>query len=713
MRVKKLLVIALVAMTGIHVFAEEKTDGRWIAYPGDYGIWWGNRAQARRLKWCNRMTPTWPLYAPYPCVTFSKTVPMLAQPETVEIVADGSYTVGCSTTRVAEPGARLGKFTIPAGTNVTFHVRVYNDARPPSIRVKGHLFASDDTWRASWNRADDVAVETMTGDGDTPPGLVKFPVKPMEPVKAWRDEKGRLFADFGRETYGYLKLRDVRGKGALKIVYAESLAEAMAEEFDTKDDYKTVLDGWELITVDTAGKNELEIRRDYPAGFRYICVRPWEGSDVVVGSIAMDYEWKPVKLRGAFRCDDDELNRIWEVSARTLELTRREVMVEGVKRDHWVWSGDAVQNFLMEYYSAADYAGVKHTLWNLRGKEPVVQHLNGIMDYSWYWFDAVAKYYLYTGDGTFLKQVYPRMRSFLEWGIGRLDANGRPHDRPGDWMFIDWAPGPLHNTGGVTAFEQMLFVRALESTATVAEFVGATDDAEAYRSRAAKLRAEVKPLFWNDEKGCLMHLLKDDGKLDEQVTRYPNMFGLFFGYFKPDEAERVAKNVILNDKVMRIVTPYMRFYELEALCSLGRQSEVMKEMKSYWGDMLRLGATSFWELYDPEQKGEEHYAMYGRDFGRSLCHAWGASPLYLLGRYYLGVEPTKPGYAEYMVKPTLGGLKWMEGRVPTPHGDIEVRVDGEMLTVKGVKGCTGKVVFNGRTHVVRGDETLKVKVGAP
>lgn len=41
--------------------------------------------------------------------------------------------------------------------------------------------------------------------------------------------------------------------------------------------------------------------------------------------------------------------------------------------------------------------------------------------------------------------------------------------------------------------------------------------------------------------------------------------------------------------------------------------------------------------------------------------------------------------AEYTVKPALGGLQWMEGKVPTPHGDIEVCVDGKTLTVKGVK----------------------------
>lgn len=44
--------------------------------------------------------------------------------------------------------------------------------------------------------------------------------------------------------------------------------------------------------------------------------------------------------------------------------------------------------------------------------------------------------------------------------------------------------------------------------------------------------------------------------------------------------------------------------------------------------------------------------MYGRKFGKSLCHAWGASPIYLLGKYYLGIKPTSAGYATYLV------VKW-------------------------------------------------------
>nr|WP_315424300.1 hypothetical protein [uncultured Pedobacter sp.] len=37
-----------------------------------------------------------------------------------------------------------------------------------------------------------------------------------------------------------------------------------------------------------------------------------------------------------------------------------------------------------------------------------------------------------------------------------------------------------------------------------------------------------------------------------------------------------------------------------------------------------------------------------------------------------GVQPTSPGYENYAIEPNLGGLAWMEGKVPTTNGDISV-----------------------------------------
>ena len=163
----------------------------------------------------------------------------------------------------------------------------------------------------------------------------------------------------------------------------------------------------------------------------------------------------------------------------------------------------------------------------------------------------------------------------------------------------------------------------------------------------------------------------------------------------------------------------MRFYELEALCAMGEQSYVLKEMKDYWGGMLKLGATSFWEEYNPTKKGDEHLAMYGRKFGKSLCHAWGASPLYLLGKYYLGVKPTSAGYATYTIEPILGGLQWMEGKVPTPNGEISIHCSTTQVKVRAKEGTgalrlKSKIKPSGTGIVVKemGNEGYEIEIKA-
>ena len=673
---KKLFVLAGL-LASVNLLAGQ--EARWIWYPGDYGIWWGNEIQSQRLQWGGRLTPFWPLYEPHSRVLFRRAVHLTAD-EPLEIGADGHATV-CwhSPSGYHEGSAILGKFTLPKDATA-IEIKIQNNDRPPSVWVKGPHLVSDSEWKVGWTTTwdtdDDLPADSSARFTDplTPPGLTRLPVERKNPVWSRETHGNGLLADFGEETYGYLRFKDIRGKGAVRVIYAESESEALA--VDLANTKPGALDGWEMLMLEEGA----EMRRDIAHGFRFVHVIPVDG-EVSVGALAMDRETKGLPVRGSFRCSDAELNEIWDVSVRTLELTCREVFIEGIKRDHWVWSGDAVQSFLMNYYVFGDYDGCRDTLWTLRGKDPVKCHLNRIMDYTVDWFDAVEKYRLYSGDPYIARQVYPRMKTLLEFALGRLDAAGRPVDRPGDWMFIDWAPEPLHNTGGVTAFEQILLVRALEATAALAKEVGAADDANAYLARAKKLRDEIVPRYWNEEKGGLLHLMKADGSLDEQLTRYPNMFGLFYGYFDEAKRARVVKDVLLNDNVLKIQTPYMRFYELESLCSLGMQETVTKEIKSYWGGMLNLGATSFWELYNPSEKGVAHYAMYGRRYGKSLCHAWGASPTYLLGKYYLGVTPTQPGFAAYEVKPNLGGLEWIEGDVPAPFGRIHVKFDKKSVSV--------------------------------
>ena len=84
----------------------------------------------------------------------------------------------------------------------------------------------------------------------------------------------------------------------------------------------------------------------------------------------------------------------------------------------------------------------------------------------------------------------------------------------------------------------------------------------------------------------------------------------------------------------------MSFYLLLALQKTG-MLDAADKMWDMWRKMLENNMTTCVENYTDE---------------RSDCHAWGAVILYALPAVYLGILPTKPGFAEYGQKKDLGRL---------------------------------------------------------
>ena len=146
----------------------------------------------------------------------------------------------------------------------------------------------------------------------------------------------------------------------------------------------------------------------------------------------MLYEYSDVKQRGTFTCSDELINKIYDVSKYTLQLNT-EFFIDGIKRDRWIWSGDAYQSYLMNYYSYFDDPTVTRTIMALRGKDPVTSHINTILDYTFYWFISIYDYYLYTGNKNFIEQFYPRMQTMMEYCLNRRNKDGLIEGKAGNW----------------------------------------------------------------------------------------------------------------------------------------------------------------------------------------------------------------------------------------------------------------------------------------
>lgn len=652
----------------------------WIWYPGDFEIVLANKMQNRRTERGTFFPVFWKIDSHYVLMDFHKVFDVPTE-ETVDIYVEGEYHVKLDG-KAFEGSPK--QIVVPAGKH-KINIKVFNQANVPAIYVKGKAIVSDASWLVTFEdkewidetgKASDISATKWLNAGswnfNSPtqlPSQFALPVREQKAISTVKGENSML-VDFGKETFGFIQLNGLSGKGKLSVYYGESEEEALSTEHcETLD----------RVDVNNTEKKD-EIMKLSKA-FRFVNVQYDEG--MTLDSVSMLYEYADVKERGSFTCNDAEINRIYDVSKYTFELNTREFFIDGIKRDRWIWSGDAYQSYLMNYYLYFDSETVKRTTYALRGKDPVTGHINTIMDYTFYWFLGIYDYYLYTGDKKFIAQNYDRMKTLMDYVLARRNKDGLMEWMTGDWIFIDWAEG-LSKKGEVS-FEQLLLARSLETMALCANIADDKDAEAQYNSLAADMRNKLFSIYWNDTKQALVHS-RVDGQQTENVTRYANMFSIFFDYFNAEQKQHVKTSVLLNDDIQKITTPYMRFYELEALCALGEQNYVLSEMKDYWGGMLKLGATSFWEEYNPAKQGAEHYAMYGRKFGKSLCHAWGASPLYLLGKYYLGVKPTAPGYQKYVVEPNLGGLEWMQGKVPTPQGEIELKVTNTTVEVKAPAG---------------------------
>ncbi len=708
---KKVFILFMLISLGAELNAQNKAT--WIWYPGDFEVWLSNKMQNRRTERAAFFPPFWRMDNHYVLIDFHKVFDVPAE-EQVELYVEGRFNVKIDGKGISGYPRTI---TMPAGKH-KLSLKVFCQDRVPAIFVKGKTVVSDSSWLvtyedkewidASGKASDQSGTQWLSAGSwnfdspSAPPSKFTLATSPQPAAKVEKTAGG-LLVDFGKETFGYIKLEGLKGQGRVSIYYGKSKEEALATE---------TCETLDFLDIDLAQKKDT--LTSLTKAFRFVNVK--FDSGISLDKVSMLYEYLPVADKGDFRCSDAEINKIYDVSKYTFHLNTREFFIDGIKRDRWIWSGDAYQSFLMNYYLLFDSPSVTRTLLALRGKDPVSSHINTIMDYTFYWFLGINDYYLYTGDKKFIEQFYPRMQSLMEFCLARRNANGLMEGLPGDWVFIDWADG-LSKQGAVS-FEQLLLARSLETMATCANIVNDKEGAGKYEKLAADLKTRLFSIYWNDQKQALVHSMVD-GKQTDNVTRYANMFGIFFDYFNEQQKQGVKQHVLLNDKIQKITTPYMRFYELEALCAMGEQKHVLTEMKDYWGGMLKLGATSFWEEYNPSKKGAEHYAMYGRPFGKSLCHAWGASPLYLLGKYYLGVKPLSPGYASYLVEPVLGGLKWMDGKVPTPSGDVKVYCSTKEVRVKGVAGTgilriKSRVKPSGQGIEVKslGNQTYEIGIGS-
>ena len=633
---------------------------KWIWYPGDFECYHHTLLSCRRQeKGCD-----------YPCVW------RLSRPEAsvrfrarFTAARAGAFTVYARGKGMVRFGGRLWRVNdaeIPYGAGEhEVCVELYNLETFPAVFVESEALVTDGRWLADAYDADPVpaACEPAFCAKNDDPAVFPFAYEPLEPVGS-EEVSGGVLIDYGREVFGPVRVELPPGAEAL-LVYGESREEAL-------DPAQALL--WERLTAADA--------EERPArAFRYLFL---QGAAAGAARVTARLEYLPIPDRASFSSDTPGLDAIWETCVRTFHLNTREFFLDGIKRDRWVWSGDAYQSFMIARYLYHDPSVTERTITALLGKPPYSLHVNTINDYSAYLIIAVWEHFAATGRRAFLARIWKNLKALYAFILSRLDARGYAVWRPGDWIFIDW--GELDKEGAHCA-EQILLWRAHLCMGLLSQAMGETGD---FVARAKALRESVLRDFWDGEKGALIDSAESGRRF---VSRQTNVLAVLFDFVEGRALESVIARALLDPALPAITTPYFKFYELLALCKIGRIETAQAYILSYWGGMLEAGATSVWEAFDPAQSGAAHYAMYGSPYGKSLCHAWGSGPILLLCRYCAGVEPCAVGAARFRVAPQPGLFSAFRAEIPVRDGAVELVYEKPACTVRAT--VSGGVFFDG------------------
>ncbi|HBA68390.1 MAG TPA: alpha-L-rhamnosidase [Lachnospiraceae bacterium] len=526
----------------------------------------------------------------------------------------------------------------------------------PSVYIKGNVIYSDKTWQAE----DYGAAPVMAGYSnhftreEQNPSVWIYREKIYLPVSAEVCGDGILYG-FETELTAVLEITYKKGYRPLRVYCGESREEAL----DREHCYYS----WEP---------EPDTGRCPRCAVRYAYIPDCGEEEVEIKAV---HQYVDIPVRARFVSSDKLINRIWSVAEHTFSLCSGIFFIDGIKRDKWIWGGDAYQSFFVNQYLMADADINRRTLLALRGNDPMTTHINTILDYTLYWILSIKIHHEAYNDLEFLEQVFPKMCSLMEFCESQLDGHGFIVGRKGDWIFIDWAD--LDKEGALCA-EQMLFAECYKTMAVLGRCLGKeTAVYTAYEKKYELLKNNINAFYWNSEKGAYIDSFSS-GK--NHVTRHGNIFAILFQIADKEKQEQIVENVLHNDAVPQITTPYFKFFEMDALCKMGYLEEVLIRIRQYWGGMLERGAVTFWEEYDPDVPEAEQYDMYGDKFGKSLCHAWSASPIYLLARYFVGLEITDPVKGGYELHPHLEYFDSLDCILPVGDKNIHVVWDGKELT---------------------------------
>jgi hypothetical protein len=485
--------------------------------------------------------------------------------------------------------------------------------------------------------------------------------------------------DFGREVVGRpVLVIDAPQGGVLRIAYGESL---------------------ELQYVDTfvlrAGVQELSPFGRRACRFMQLTFMATP-EPIAVQSLSFFNQHYAFSKDSKWESDDEALNRIWSISRYTTLMNSHDHLEDCPWREKALWVADAVVMGKVIYHLFGDTALLRKCL--LQGAR--IQNEDGsipgtgpernamlLPDFCAHWLLGVRDYYRYSGDQDLLKELLPVLHRLMGWFAAERDGSGLIGNavRPGWFCFIDWTTH-IDRRDKVSAIS-MLYYAAAKAMEELCEAAGEQEAAAAYAETHHTLGDAIRGHLWLEEKGAYSDCM-DGEEVSSHLSLQTNFLAAWCGLMSPSEMTAFIETYYDTGKLVEIKGAFFQHIVLEVLAGLGMTGRALSLIRSFWGAMAERGATTWWETFDPSSPSCTVASTYQGNVPTYLwegpllsqCHAWGASPAYMLHHLVTGVNVLRLGEGIItLTKPAEEGPSRLQTVLPTRHGGIEVaweRKDG-------------------------------------
>ncbi|MDR1379932.1 MAG: glycoside hydrolase [Tannerella sp.] len=331
------------------------------------------------------------------------------------------------------------------------------------------------------------------------------------------------------------------------------------------------------------------------------------------------------------------IREIDRVGLNTLKECMQTVYEDGPKRDQRLWIGDLYLEALANTYSYRNHNLTKRCLYLIAGLADGSGFLNGtvferphphpqakqlLMDYALLYNVALKDYLEATKDYETAGNLWGTAKKQLDIIGLYLQDNGLMDFEKANkewWIFIDWRDG-LHREVAL----QGVAVYALKQTYELAVMLGREKELAHVPNMIRKMTDGARRYFYDKKTGLFI------GAENKQVSCHSQLWMILSGVADKAEAQRALTALRRTENAVLTGTPYAFHYYIQALIHCGMNREAKDALIEYWGGMVRKGADTFWETYDP---GNDLISPYGFHPMNSYCHAWSCTPVYFIRKY--------------------------------------------------------------------------------